>query len=432
MDTTAQKDHFDVSIFLSVDDKTRHWTYFGQKRTASIHQSDFGGGIVTKETRIHNGRDKSLKLDEASFELVDCPTALTKDEFYALQDGDAPAVKKYQDEVAAFVKSKLGCDEVHCMHSQVRNAKKQGKNGVEGYAGGGPHTDSSTVSADEAALQIVGSNPEKYERYLYVNLWRNIADEPIENDHLAMLDERTTAKPDDYIVRDLFGPGYNVVQYGLNARHAAHHKWYYFPAMHRDEGILFKQFDSDFTKQGRVCFHMSANDPEVKQHRPRESIELRMMCFWKVADSGVNSMPTPENINAEMIKDPLQIAKEMSEATTFSPFKWLKGMFSKSSDTYSGNPEDYLDNFITKGIDSLPMWPSFGKTWAIQQLNSDPNDIEVGIKLITKGLVEDSYGSFNTKSLSKENKEEIFSFLIKNEKYMEAAKKGFGSLLEEK
>ena len=94
---------------------------------------------------------------------------------------------------------------------------------------------SSTISVDEYALLISTATPEAYERYFYVNLWHNIADEPIEDDHLAMLDERTiTVKPDDCIPRDLFGPGYNTVQYGLNARHAANHKWYYYPAMQKN------------------------------------------------------------------------------------------------------------------------------------------------------------------------------------------------------
>jgi len=111
--------------------------------------------------------------------------------------------------VKKIVKSKLGCDKVVCFNSQVRNAAKIGSGGVQGYAGGGPHTDSSPVSADELVLRVVGGD-EKFERYCYANLWRNIADEPIEDNHLAMLDERTTVKPDDYIPKDLFGDGYEV------------------------------------------------------------------------------------------------------------------------------------------------------------------------------------------------------------------------------
>ena len=97
-----------------------------------------------------------------------------------------------------------------------------------------------------------------------------------------MLDERTTVKPDGYIPKDVFGPGYSLVQYGLNARHADIHKWYYFPQMKKkEEAILFKQFDNDWTKQGRTCFHISVADPNAHPKAPaRESIEARILCFW--------------------------------------------------------------------------------------------------------------------------------------------------------
>merc|ERR1711862_793193 len=133
-----------------------------------------------------------------------------------------------------------GSDECIVFHHQVRNTEMNGEGGVQGYATSYPYTDTSAVSGDQQAIAFVpnGDDPSTYKWYTYVNLWRNIADIPIENDHLAMLDERTTVKPDDYITRDLFGDGYDVVQYGLNDRHAeSTHKWYYFPRMTKNEGI---------------------------------------------------------------------------------------------------------------------------------------------------------------------------------------------------
>ena len=99
---------------------------------------------------------------------------------------------------------------------------------------------------DDDAEETKKQKQHNYRRYCYLNLWKNISETPIQNDHLAMLDERTTVKPDDYIPKDLFGDGYTVVQYGLNARHANIHKWYYFPKMTNKEAILFKQMDSDY------------------------------------------------------------------------------------------------------------------------------------------------------------------------------------------
>ncbi len=427
------KDSILATAHLNVDDKTRPWTYFGAKRSASIHKSDYSGSTVEKEVEVLNGRKKEgLTLDEASFELVeDCFTSLSTEDFYAMQAGDAGLTKKYNDEISAYVKEKLKCDKVVVMHSQVRNGKKVGTDGIGPYVTGYPHTDSSSVSADEIAVsqvQLDQDKGDKYERYLYVNLWRNISDSPIENDHLAMLDERTTVKPDDYIAKDLFSLGYNVVQYGLNARHAATHKWYYFPNMKKDEGILFKQFDSDWTKPGRICFHMSVNDPKTKDYHPRESIEARMMCYWKKADSGVDSMPTLENTHADMIKDPLEVAEEASRSSwgfSLNPFTYLKKWMIPPKKPYSGNPEDYLKKFVGV-VKYINFWPAQALTWARNTVNSG-DSIDDGIKALTYALVKDDLGYNGTKSFTASQKGEIVNFLVKNEEYTNMVKKNFGS-----
>jgi len=342
--------------------------------------------------------------------------------------------KKYYKEISDFVKEKTGCDEVVCFHHQVRNEDKKGKEGIDGYVSSFPHTDSSSVSADGDALAMLPSGKSSdYQRYLYMNLWRNISDSPIENDNLAMLDERTTVKPDDYIVKDLFGEGYTVVQYGLNARHADNHKWYYFPEMKRDEAILFKQADSDWTKKGRICFHTSVNDLKIKKYRTRESIETRMICYWKNAESGVDSMPNEENTNAALIKDSLEVAEAMS-STYSNPFNFLKQVYNyifstNGTSNYSGKPEDYLERFVN-AVYAISDWPSVGKSWArgIMLQESIP---EKGISKITKELVKDSYNYSKTKEFKKEEQQEIADFLLSNEKYMQTAKKSFEGLLKD-
>lgn len=73
----------------------------------------------------------------------------------------------------------------------------------------GIHSDSCTNSANVLFKKLVGHLDPKFRkgRFLYVNAWRNISDSPIEDNHLAMLDERTTVKPDDYLVADLYQQG---------------------------------------------------------------------------------------------------------------------------------------------------------------------------------------------------------------------------------
>ncbi len=61
--------------------------------------------------------------------------------------------------------------------------------------------------------------------------------------------------------------------------------------MVKSEVILFKQMVRDWTKSGRICFHMSINDANVKAATNlRDPIEARMICYWKEPDSGVDSM----------------------------------------------------------------------------------------------------------------------------------------------
>merc|ERR1712187_336874 len=96
-----------------------------------------------------------------------------------------------------------------------------------------------------------------------------------------MLDERTLAKPDDYVPRMLHGVGYDVLQFSLSARNTRQHKWYYFPRMVKDEVILFKQWDSDPLRLGRTCFHTAFKDPTARVDAPvRQSIEVRAFVFF--------------------------------------------------------------------------------------------------------------------------------------------------------
>ena len=70
-----------------------------------------------------------------------------------------------------------------------------------------------------------------------------------------MLDERTTVKPDDYVVSDLYNHNSKDQQYKLRYNNNDLHQWWYFSFMKKNEVILFKQYDSDRALSGRACFH---------------------------------------------------------------------------------------------------------------------------------------------------------------------------------
>ena len=51
--------------------------------------------------------------------------------------------------------------------------------------------------------------------------------------------------------------------------------------MKKDEVILFKQWDSDRTLPGRLCFHTAFLDPNAPKDTPaRESIEVRAIAYF--------------------------------------------------------------------------------------------------------------------------------------------------------
>jgi len=110
-----------------------------------------------------------------------------------------------------------------------------------GYAGS-IHSDSSTNPANQSFHKITDMMDPKFKngRYCYVNAWRNISDIPIEDNHLAMLDEKTTIKPDDYVLGDLFSAGADFQQFKLRPNNQEKHQWWYFSAMKKNEVILFK------------------------------------------------------------------------------------------------------------------------------------------------------------------------------------------------
>lgn len=130
-------------------------------------------------------------------------------------------------------------------------------------------------------------------RFAIINVWRNIAAEPVATYPLALCDGQSV-NPEDLVVfeihyQDRIGENYF-------ARHAARHRWYYYPAMTRDEALLIKQWDSagalarsggsqgDASAAAAPCtfsFHTAFDDTQTPPDAPdRLSIEVRCMVIY--------------------------------------------------------------------------------------------------------------------------------------------------------
>ena len=291
MTFTTQLSHYEP-------DTRRRVTYL--RARADDDPPAYAGSTQTLETVIHDARasSQSHTLDESAFALVPFPTALNNEDFYSER-----VVSDYYAEMQDLLKKHTGATHAKIFHHQVRCAEKSdasvAKDGsfdtstsVQGYAHG-IHTDSSGPHAETLWRHFVQGEPAECRsgRFVYINAWRNISSSPIEQDHLAVLDERSLVKPDDYVHVDLKGVGYDVLQYGLSSRNAGRHRWFYFPKMVRDEVLLFKQYDSDCSKSGRCCFHTAVRDPTARADAPpRESIEVRAILFF-ANHEGPNTCP---------------------------------------------------------------------------------------------------------------------------------------------
>jgi hypothetical protein len=130
-------------------------------------------------------------------------------------------------------------------------------------------------------------------RFAIVNVWRNIAPEPVAVHPLAVCDNRSV-DPADLVVFELHYSDRIGENYFVKPSPA--HRWYYYSAMTRDEALLIKQWDSAGTiarSEGRrgddadasapttFSFHSAFEDPATPADAPdRQSIEVRCVLIY--------------------------------------------------------------------------------------------------------------------------------------------------------
>ncbi len=129
-------------------------------------------------------------------------------------------------------------------------------------------------------------------RFAIINVWRNIADEPVATHPLALCDARTVT-PEDLVVFEIHYP--NRIGENYFARYSARHRMHYYPAMTPEEALLIKQWDSagplarsggdiGDAAEGGPCtfsFHSAFDDPATPPDAPdRWSIEVRCLVLY--------------------------------------------------------------------------------------------------------------------------------------------------------
>jgi hypothetical protein len=137
------------------------------------------------------------------------------------------------------------------------------------------------ATAETSAGFAARSAPEgrKVARYAHFNVWRAFSGAP-QDVPLALCDARSVAA-DDLLVADAIFDRPGVPEWRFESWLLAHspaHLWNYFPAMTRDEAIVFKSSDS---RLGNVVPHVAFDDPTAPADAPpRASIEMRAVAYW--------------------------------------------------------------------------------------------------------------------------------------------------------
>lgn len=130
-------------------------------------------------------------------------------------------------------------------------------------------------------------------RFAIINLWRNIALEPVATHPLALCDAMSL-DPDDLVVFEI----HYADRIGENyyAKRSGEHRWYFYPGLTRHEALLIKQWDSagelarsqgknpDAMRPHGPCtfsLHSAFEDPETPPDAPdRWSIEVRCAVLY--------------------------------------------------------------------------------------------------------------------------------------------------------
>jgi hypothetical protein len=187
----------------------------------------------------------------------------------------AQVVKDYYPECCRLVKEVTGASKVYAFDHNVRAAQKTNWMNQEVDAKGAitevqvppkeaaaavqiVHNDYTLTSAPLRVQQlgeppkvtdtlkdVLGDSPLlskedlkalEGKRYVFINVWRNITDFPVQDMPLALCDAQSFTT-DDLVVFELRYPDRTGENYFV--KHNPNHKWIYYPEIVKDEGTSF-------------------------------------------------------------------------------------------------------------------------------------------------------------------------------------------------
>jgi hypothetical protein len=272
-----QNGFVNATMNYTADNGTAPEVYFYEPPAGTLVRSP---GDDPREMHVFDGwsRADSFSLDREGFALRELGNAFERFD-------NAEAVRtEFYPVVAAFVRGSVGARRVlvfdHTIRSKVNAERQTAEDSTVQRA---PvmvvHCDYTPASGPMRVRQLVPDEADELlkRRVAFYNLWKPLK-RRVEEKPLAMCDV-TSAAEDDMLkmalrYRDREGEIFVM-------RHAAAHRWWYFPKMLPENVLLLKTYESETDGRARFLGHSAFDDPNTPPDAPtRESIEIRMMAFF--------------------------------------------------------------------------------------------------------------------------------------------------------
>jgi hypothetical protein len=216
------------------------------------------------------GQEDELILERNGFALRRWPTQIR--DFI-----DTAAISdRYVAECEALVRRLTGCNAtwqagpIHCRFDNVDDPLARYDGAPAHYV----HSDYSPTSA-EMSLSWLPEDPSRYARLAVYNIWRVLTPPP-QSQPLAVCDVTSLQPGDERESKVIMGYADGDVEFFTQLyRPHARHRWYYFSDMTPEEVLVFKSFDSDYTRAAYVP-HCAFLDPARPAGAARMSVEARI------------------------------------------------------------------------------------------------------------------------------------------------------------
>jgi hypothetical protein len=237
---------------------------------------------------IHDGRpfQDRFTLEEDGFVLIHHVSAVQ--DFRNRQELDSV----YLAEIVGEVQRITGADKVVPIGYVLRRSEKPGEAKAQ-PPGNDVHVDMSVTDARrrfDAAYQENFPDGPGYRRALITSFWRTFSPAP-QDWPLAVAEYSSVGDAEGIDTQMIWvdelpeDPFMDIEDLDLRPAGSAFyynpvHRWWYFPAMNRDEALFFKLNDTDRSGAWRVI-HSAFEDTSVSARQMRESVEVRTIAFWE-------------------------------------------------------------------------------------------------------------------------------------------------------